>query len=166
MDAAELELIQSCLGKPIMPTDAEAEDNPMKATTKRKKKCSHEVQDQSCDRRRETSLESDSAAHCPAPQQNPAAPTPTEAEPEGGSQICESIQKQAIIESEHQRCCATDFFFIHNIQNQLGLLSKEVNQDNISSFLNDINEKRQERWNEADWHKSYIWSVEGALAVL
>ena len=38
LDVAELELIQSCLGKPIMPMDVEAEDSPMKATTKRKKK--------------------------------------------------------------------------------------------------------------------------------
>ena len=88
------------------------------------------------------------------------------AEPEGGSQICESIWKQAIIKTEHQRCHATDNFFIHDIRNQLGLLSKEVNQDEMSDFLHDINMKRQETWNEADWHKSYIWSNEGALAIL
>ena len=93
-------------------------------------------------------------ARHPAPQQNPVAPAPTVAEPEGGSQICESIQKQAIIETEHQRYCATDYFFIHDILNQLGLLSKEVNQDDMSGFLHDINVKRQETWNEADWCKS------------
>ena len=59
-----------------------------------------------------------------------------------------------------------DYFFIHDIWNQLGLPSKEVNQDDMSGFLHDINKKRQETWNEADWHKSYIWSVEGALAML
>ena len=36
----------------------------------------------------------------------------------------------------------------------------------MSDYLNDINEKRQERWGEADWHKSYIWSIKGALAML
>ena len=49
LDAAELDLIQSCLGKPIMLMDAEAEDSPMKATTKRKKKHSKNKQDQSRD---------------------------------------------------------------------------------------------------------------------
>ena len=49
LDAAELDLIQSCLGKPITPMDAEAEDSPMKVTTKRKKKRSQKEWDQSCD---------------------------------------------------------------------------------------------------------------------
>ena len=160
--AAELDLIQSCLGKPITPTDAEAEDSPMKVTTKRKKKHSKKKWDQSWDWQRQMLSESDSMTchpapqqNPPAPQQNPVAPTPTEAEPEGRSQIRESIWKQAIVETEHQRCRATDYFFIHNIQNQLGLPSKEVNQDDMSSFLHNINAKRQETWNEVDWHKSY-----------
>ena len=164
LDVAELELIESCLGKSVTPTDTEAEDSPMKATTERKKKCSQKEQDQSCDRWWEMSSESNSAAHHPTPQQNPT--TPTKAEPEGGSQIRESIWKQAIVMSEHQKCRATDYFFIHNMRNQLGLLSKEVNQDDMSGFLNDINEKKQETWNKADWCKSYIWSIKGALAVL
>ena len=102
----------------------------------------------------------------PTLQQNLIAFTPIKAEPEGGSQICESIWKQAIVKTEHQRCCVMDYFFIHDIRNQLGLPSKEVNQDDMSIFLHDINEKRQETWNEVDWCKSYIWSVEGALAML
>ena len=110
------------------------------------------------------SLESDSASHHPASQPIPTAPA--EAELEGGSQIHELIQKQAIIETEHQRCCVVDYFFIQDIQNQLGLPEKEVNQDNMSGFLHGINVKRQETWNEADWHKFYIWSAEGTLAML
>ena len=36
----------------------------------------------------------------------------------------------------------------------------------MSGFLSEINEKRNERWQEVDWCKSYIWSVDGALVVL
>ena len=43
---------------------------------------------------------------------------------------------------------------------------KEVNQDNMSGYLTKINEKRKEQWHEADWCKSYIWSIEGTLTVL
>ena len=146
--------------------DAEAEDSPIKATTKRKKKHSKNEWDQTRDRWWEMSSESDSAAHHPVPQQNPATSIPAKAEPEGGPQICESIWKQAIIESEHKRYHVADFFFIHNIWNQLGLLSKEVNQDDMSDHLHNINEKMQDKWGEGDWHKSYIWSIEGVLAML
>ena len=48
LDAAELDLIQSCLGKPI--TLSDAKDSPVKATTKWKKKHSTKEQDQSQDR--------------------------------------------------------------------------------------------------------------------
>ena len=86
LDAAELQLIELCLGKPITPTDAEAEDSPMKATTKQKKKHSQKEWDQSCGRRWETLSESDSSAHHLAPQQNP-----TKAKQEGRSEICDMI---------------------------------------------------------------------------
>ena len=59
-----------------------------------------------------------------------------------------------------------DYFFIQDIWNQLGLPAKEINQDDMSRYLHCINVKRQETWNKADWCKSYIWSVKGALAVL
>ena len=95
------------------------------------------------------------------PTQNPA-----EAQPEGSSEIQDAIKKQAIIKSKHQRCHASNYFFIHDICNQLGLPSKEVNQDDMSGYLTKINEKQKEWWHEADWCKSYIWSVEGTLAVL
>ena len=134
LDAAELDLIQSCLGKPVTPMDTE--DSPVKATTKWKK-CSAKEQDQSRDQRHETSSESDSTA-C-HPTSNPA-----EAQAESSSDIRDAIKKQAIIESEHQRCHAADYFFIHDIRNQLGLPSKEVNQDNMSGYLTKINEKRKE----------------------
>ena len=91
---------------------------------------------------------------------------PTKAQPESGSEIWDTIKKQAIIESEHQRCRTTDYFFIHNICHQLGLLSKDVNQDNMSGYLAEINEKWKEQWHEVDWHKSYTWSVKGTLTVL
>ena len=45
-DAVELDLIQSCLGKPVTPTDAK--DSPIKVA-KWKKKCSTKEQDQSWD---------------------------------------------------------------------------------------------------------------------
>ena len=45
LDAAELDLIQLYLGKPVMPMNAEAEDSPMKVMTKRKKKCSQKEWD-------------------------------------------------------------------------------------------------------------------------
>ena len=105
------------------------------------------------------SSESDSVAHS-------SVPNPTEAQPESGSDIHDAIKKQAIIKSEHQRCHAADYFFIHDIHAQPGLLSKDVNQDDMSGCLTEINEKWKERWHEADWRKSYIWSVEGALMVL
>ena len=57
-DAAELDLIQSCLGKPVTPTDAE--DSPIKVTSKWKKKCSAKERDQSQDRQQEMLSESDS----------------------------------------------------------------------------------------------------------
>ena len=93
-------------------------------------------------------------------------PNPDEAQPESSSDIWDAIKKQAIVESEHQRCRAANYFFIHDIHNQLGLPSKEVNQDNILGYLTEINEKQKEWWHEADWHKSYIWSVKGALTML
>ena len=105
------------------------------------------------------SLESDSTAHCPAPD-------PAEAQPESSSDIQDAIKKQAIIESEHQRCRAANYFFIHDIHHQLGLPSKEVNQDDMLGYLTEINEKWKEWWHEADWCKSYIWSIEGALTML
>ena len=46
-DAMELDLIQSCLVKPVTPTDAK--DSPVKATAKWKKKHSLKEQDQSQD---------------------------------------------------------------------------------------------------------------------
>ena len=94
------------------------------------------------------------------------APNPTEAQPESSSDIRDAIKKQVIVESKHQRYHAADYFFIHDICNQLGLLSKEVNQDDMSGYLTEINEKWKERWHEADWRKSYIWSVESALTIL
>ena len=94
------------------------------------------------------------------------APNPTEAQPESGSDIRDTIKKHAIIKSEHQRCHAADYFFIHDIHAQLGLPSKDVNQDDMSGYLTEINEKWKEQWHEADWHKSYIWSIEGALTML
>ena len=36
----------------------------------------------------------------------------------------------------------------------------------MSGYLTEINEKRKEQWHEADWRKSYIWSIEGALTML
>ena len=36
----------------------------------------------------------------------------------------------------------------------------------MSGYLTEINEKQKERRHEADWHKSYIWCVKGALTVL
>ena len=105
------------------------------------------------------SSESDSAA-CRS------VPNPTEAQPESCSDIHDVIKKQAIIESEHLRCRAADYFFIHNIRAQSGLPSKDVNQDDMSRYLTEINEKQKERWHEGDWRKSYIWSIEGALTVL
>ena len=107
------------------------------------------------------SSESDSAARRSASTQNPV-----KAEPEGKPEIRDAICKQSIIKTKHQRCCATNYFFIRNIRNQLGLLSKEVNQDDISGFLSKINEERKESWHEVDWCKSHIWSIEGALAML
>ena len=95
-----------------------------------------------------------------------SVPNPTEAQPESASDIRDAIKKHAIVESEHQRCYAADYFFIHDIHTQLGLPSKDVNQDNMSGYLTEINEKWKERWHEADWHKSYIWSIEGALTML
>ena len=71
-DAAEFDLIQSCLGKPITLTDAK--DSLIKATTKWKKKCSAKEQDQSWVRWWETSSESDSMARHPMP--NPAKAQP------------------------------------------------------------------------------------------
>ena len=47
-DAAELDLIQSCLGKPITLTDTE--DSPIKVASKWKKKHSAKEWDQSQDR--------------------------------------------------------------------------------------------------------------------
>ena len=94
-----------------------------------------------------------------------SALNPTETQPESGSDICDVIKKQAIVKSEHQRCRATGYFFIHDICAQLGLPSKDVNQDDMLGYLTEINEK-QEQWHEADWCKSYIWSIEGALMVL
>ena len=156
LDTAELDLIQSCLGKPISLMDTE--DSPVKTASKWKK---HSVKewDQSQDRHRETSSES----HSPScrPTQNLG-----KARAESRSKIWDTIKKQAIIESEHKRCHAADYFFIHDIRNQLGLLFKGVNQDDMSGYLAKINEKWKERWHEADWCKSYIWSIEGALAVL
>ena len=157
LDAAELGLIQSCLGKPV--TLMDTEDSPINTAMKQKKKHSMKEWDQSWDWRHKMSSESDSTACHPV--QNA-----TEAQPEGSSKIWDAIKKQAIIESEHQRCRATYYFFIHNICNQLGLPSKEVNQDDMSGYLTEINEKWKEQWHEADWCKSYIWSVEGTLAVL
>ena len=157
LDAAELGLIQSCLGKPV--TLMDAEDSPVNTAMQQKKKCSMKEQDQSWDWWCKMSSDSDSTACCPT--QNPA-----EAQPEGSSEIQDAIKKQAIIESEHQRWRAADYFFIHDICNQLGLPSKEVNQDDMSGYLTKINEKQKEQWHEADWCKSYIWSVEGTLAVL
>ena len=95
-----------------------------------------------------------------------STPNPTEAQPESGSDICDAIKKQAIVESEHQRCHAPDYFFIHDIRAQLGLPSKDINQDDMSGYLTEIHEKRKEQWHKADWHKSYIWSIEGAVMVL
>ena len=133
-DAAELDLIQSCLGKPV--TLMDTEDSAIKVA-KQKKKHSTKEWDQSRDRQQEMSLESDSTA-CHS------APNPTEAQPESGSNICDAIKKQAIIESEHQRCHATDYFFIHDIHAQLGLPSEDVNQDDMSGYLTEINEKWKE----------------------
>ena len=76
------------------------------------------------------------------------------------------INKQAIVESKHQRCHAADYFFIHNICNQLGLPSKDVNQDDMSGYLHEINEKQKDWWHKADWCKSYTWFIEGALTML
>ena len=132
-DAAELDLIQSCLGKPI--TLMDAEDSPVKVT--KQKKCSTKERDQSRDRQQEMSSESNSAAHN-------SMPNPTEAQPESGSNICNVIKKQAIVKSEHQRHHAADYFFIHDIRAQLGLPSKDVNQDDMSGYLTEINEKRKE----------------------
>ena len=81
--------------------------------------------------------ESDSAA-CHS------VPNPIKAQPESGSDIHDAIKKQAIIESEHQRCRATDYFFVHNICTQLGLPSKDVNQDDMLGYLTEINEKQKE----------------------
>ena len=47
LDATELDLIQSCLGKPVTPMDTK--DSPIKATTKWKKKHSTKERDQSQD---------------------------------------------------------------------------------------------------------------------
>ena len=93
-------------------------------------------------------------------------PNSTEAQPESGSDICDAIKKQAIVESEHQRCHAADYFFIHDIRAQLGLPSKDVNQDNMSGYLTEINKEWKERWHKADCCKSYIWSIKGALTIL
>ena len=93
-------------------------------------------------------------------------PNPAEAQPESSSDIRDAIKKQAIVESEHQRCRATDYFFIHDTYHQLGLLSKEVNQDDMSGYLTKINEKQKDWWHKADWCKSYIWLVEGTLTML
>ena len=93
-------------------------------------------------------------------------PNPDEAQPESSSDIWDAIKKQAIIKSKHQRCHAANYFLIHDIHNQLGLLSKEVNQDNMLGYLTEINEKQKEWWHEEDWYKSYIWSVKGALTML
>ena len=147
LDAAQLDLIQSCLGKPISLTDTK--DSPVKPASKWKKKRSVKEQDQSRDQHRETLSESDSTSHCPT--QNPG-----KAKAESGSEIRNAIKKQAIVESKHQRCCTADYFFIHNIHNQLGLPLKEVNQDDMLGYLAEINEKQKEQWHEADWHKSYI----------
>ena len=133
-DAAELDLIQSCLGKPVTLTDAE--DSPVKVA-KWKKKYITKEQDQSQDRSREMSSESDSVA-CHS------VPNPTKALPESGSNIHDAIKKQAIIESEHQRCRAADYFFVHNICTQLGLPSKDVNQDDMLGYLTEVNEKWKE----------------------
>ena len=70
-----------------------------------------------------------------------SVPNPTEAQPESGSDIRDAIKKQAIVKSEHQRCHATDYFFIHDICTQLELLSEDVNQDDMSGYLTEINEK-------------------------
>ena len=105
------------------------------------------------------SSESDSVAHHPMPN-------PTKAQPESGSDIRDAIKKEAIIKAEHQRCRATDYYFIHDICAQLGLPSKDVNQDDMLGYLTEINEKQKERWHEADWCKSYIWSIEGTLTML
>ena len=71
-------------------------------------------------------------------------PNSTEAQPESGSDIRDVIKKQAIVESKHQRCHAADYFFIYDIHTQLGLPSKDVNQDVMSGYLTEINEKRKE----------------------
>ena len=36
----------------------------------------------------------------------------------------------------------------------------------MSGYLTEINKKQKEQWHEADWYKSYIWSIEVALTVL
>ena len=47
----------------------------------------------------------------------------------------------------------------------MGLPSKDVNQDDMLGYLTEINEKRKKWWHEADWCKSYIWSIKGALTM-
>ena len=135
LDATELDLIQLCLGKPV--TLMDAKDSPVKTTSKRKKKHCVKEHDQSQDQQKETSSESDSATHH-------SALNPAKAKPESGSKIWDAIKKQSVIESEHQSCSTANYFFIHNIRNQLGLPSKEVNQDDMSGFLTEINEKWKE----------------------
>ena len=81
-------------------------------------------------------------------------------------EICDSIERSAMIKKIHSLSQKKDFFFILEIRDRHKLPKDHINQDDMTGFLQEVGECRAVRMSDPGLLTYHIWTIGAAICAL
>ena len=81
-------------------------------------------------------------------------------------EICDSIERSAMIKKIHSLSRKNDFFFILEIRNRHKLPMDHINQDDMTGFLQEVGDHRAIRMSDPGLLTYHIWTIGAAIHAL
>ena len=81
-------------------------------------------------------------------------------------EICNSIERSAMIKKIHSLSRKKDFFFILEIRDRHKLPTDHINQDDMTGFLQEVGERRAVRMSDPGLLMYHIWTIGAAIRAL